>query len=104
MVSSDLGKLEASRHFTSGMDCAMAGAASVALAATAAPPTPAERKNLRRCMTALLPNCEGAGLWHAAPTLKCGRQPQPQRANRSTSASPPTAMRYQAKAAKPCRL
>jgi hypothetical protein len=39
----------------------MAGAATVALAATAAPPTPAVRRNLRRCMTEFLLDCEAAG-------------------------------------------
>src|SRR5882724_6394933 len=49
-VSSDLGKLDARRHLSSGIDWAMAGAASVLATATAPPPTPAVRRNLRRCM------------------------------------------------------
>src|SRR5215470_19541795 len=57
MVSSDLGKLEASRHFSSGAACASAGAASVPAAAA---PTPAERRNLRRCMTERLRRVEFA--------------------------------------------
>src|SRR3982751_2787446 len=36
MVSSDFGKLEVRRHFTSGEDCAIAGEATVAAAAPAA--------------------------------------------------------------------
>src|SRR5437868_2599587 len=52
-VSSDLGKLDARRHLSSGIDWAMAGAASVVEAAIAAPPTPALRRNLRRCMVSL---------------------------------------------------
>src|SRR5829696_6241075 len=36
MVSSDFGKLEVSRHLISGEDCAMAGEATVAIAAPAA--------------------------------------------------------------------
>jgi hypothetical protein len=38
------------RQLSSGIDWAMAGAATTALAATAALPTPAVRKNLRRCI------------------------------------------------------
>src|ERR1051325_5959651 len=49
-VSSDLGKLEASRHLSSGIDWAMAGAATVLATTAAPPPIPAVRKNLRRCM------------------------------------------------------
>ncbi len=41
IVSSDFGKLDAMRHFSSGADCAMAGAANVPVAATAAVPMPA---------------------------------------------------------------
>src|SRR5688572_26208957 len=46
-VSSDLGKLDVRRHLISGADCAMAGAAT---AAQAASPTPAVFKNSRRFM------------------------------------------------------
>jgi hypothetical protein len=49
MVSRLFGKLEAHRHFISGMDCAIAGAAKV----LAARPTPADWMNVRRFM--LLP-------------------------------------------------
>src|SRR6187455_2991630 len=49
-VSSDLGKLEAKRHLSSGIDCAMAGAASVLTDATPPAPSAAVRKNLRRCI------------------------------------------------------
>ncbi len=45
-----LGKLDAMRHFTSGIDWATAGAARAPAAATVAPPTPAVRMNLRRCI------------------------------------------------------
>jgi hypothetical protein len=41
MVSSDFGQLQGMRHFTSGDDCAMAGAAT----ALDARPTPAAFKN-----------------------------------------------------------
>src|SRR5882757_1160159 len=44
MVSSDFGKLEVSRHLSSGIPCAMAGLA-IAVAAVA---RPAARKNSRR--------------------------------------------------------
>src|SRR5262249_41557783 len=47
-VSSDLGKLDVSRHLTSGMPCAMAGAAIVDAAATPAAPTPAVLTNFLR--------------------------------------------------------
>src|SRR5262249_20992598 len=47
IVSSDLGKLDVQRHLISGIDCAIAGAATPA-AATPSPPAPAVRKNLRR--------------------------------------------------------
>jgi hypothetical protein len=46
-VSSDLGKLDVRRHLSSGIDCAMAGAASV----LAAPPMPAVVRNFRRLMS-----------------------------------------------------
>src|SRR5262249_2505688 len=46
-VSSDLGKLEVRRHFSSGIDCAIAGAA---IAAEAASPVPAVLMNSRRFM------------------------------------------------------
>src|ERR1700674_2262568 len=46
MVSSDFGKLEVHRHFSSGIDCAMAGLAT----AVAATPTPAALRNSRRFM------------------------------------------------------
>ena len=49
-VSSDLGKLDVRRHFTSGMLCAMAGAATVDAAATPAAPTPAVLMNFLRCI------------------------------------------------------
>src|SRR5215470_9838263 len=49
MVSSDFGKLEVQRHFSSGIDCAMAGIAS-AVAAVAAPVSPAAFRNSRRFM------------------------------------------------------
>src|SRR3954468_11063007 len=44
-VSSDFGQLVGMRHFTSGIDCAMAGAAT---AVEAASPTPADFRNSRR--------------------------------------------------------
>src|SRR5262249_47819857 len=44
-VSSDFGKLVVNRHFNSGIDCAMAGAATAVDTAT---PAPAARKNSRR--------------------------------------------------------
>src|SRR5256885_14465585 len=44
MVSSDFGKLEVSRHFVSGIACAMAGLAT----AVAASPAPAVCKKSRR--------------------------------------------------------
>src|SRR6185295_16852997 len=43
-VSSDLGQLAVRRHFTSGMDCAIAGAAT---AVAARPPAPAVLMNFR---------------------------------------------------------
>jgi hypothetical protein len=45
-VSSDFGQLAVSRHFSSGIDCAMAGAAT----ADAARPRPAVLMNCRRFM------------------------------------------------------
>jgi hypothetical protein len=45
-VSSDLGKLDVSRHFTSGIDWAIAGLAMVAAAA----PAPIVARNCRRFM------------------------------------------------------
>jgi len=47
-VSSDLGKLDVRRHFTSGMLWAIAGAATVDTAATPAAPTPAVLINFLR--------------------------------------------------------
>jgi hypothetical protein len=44
MVSSDFGKLEVMRHFTSGEDCAIAGEAT---AATAAPVAETFKKSRR---------------------------------------------------------
>ena len=44
MVSSDFGKLDVSRHLTSGLDCAIAGFAIAA----AASPAPAAPRNCRR--------------------------------------------------------
>jgi hypothetical protein len=49
MVSSDFGKLEVHRHFSSGIDCAIAGIAT-AVAAVAAPVSPAALRNSRRFM------------------------------------------------------
>ena len=49
-VSRDLGKLDVRRHFTSGMLCAMAGAATVEATATPAAPTPAVLINFLRCI------------------------------------------------------
>jgi len=46
-TSSDFGQLVVQRHFNSGIDCAMAGAASVV---DPARPTPAVFKNCRRFM------------------------------------------------------
>src|SRR6187551_2431710 len=75
MVSSDFGKLDAKRHFTSGIDCAIAGAARVVLAATA-PPTPAVRRNLRRCMNSSPNKPKGAGLWQVALWLNSIEKPR----------------------------
>src|SRR5215831_10599775 len=58
MVSSDFGKLEVQRHFSSGIDCAMAGMAT-AEAAVAAPPRPAALRNSRRFMVFLPKNLSG---------------------------------------------
>jgi hypothetical protein len=65
------------------MDWAIAGAASVPAAAIVAPPTPAVRRNLRRCIeenslrTLLFnhvlqrePPLAAAGLWHRAGDLE----------------------------------
>src|SRR6266849_3120448 len=49
MVSSDFGKLEVQRHFSSGIDCAMAGMAPP-VAAVATPVNPAALRNSRRFM------------------------------------------------------
>src|SRR5260370_8633790 len=46
-TSSDFGQLVVQRHFSSGIDCAMAGAATVADAAS---PAPAVFRNSRRFM------------------------------------------------------
>ena len=46
--SSDFGKIDVRRHFTAGMLCAIAGAATVVGAATLAAPTPAHHAQLRR--------------------------------------------------------
>ena len=47
--------LTANRHLSSGIDSAMAGAASVLADATPPAPSAAVRKNLRRCMVVSLP-------------------------------------------------
>src|SRR5215831_18640465 len=52
MVSSDFGKLDVQRHFNSGVDCAIAGIATV-VAAAAAPVSPAALRNSRRFMDCL---------------------------------------------------
>src|SRR6267378_5630133 len=49
MVSSDFGKLEVQRHFSSGIDWAMAGMATP-VAAVATPVSPAALRNSRRFM------------------------------------------------------
>src|SRR5215471_3277553 len=49
MVSSDFGKLDVQRHFSSGIDCAMAGMATP-VAAAATPVSPAALRNSRRFM------------------------------------------------------
>src|SRR5688572_3696068 len=51
MVSSDFGKLDARRHLTSGLSCAIAGAANGA----AAKPTPAVAMKFRRFIFGLSP-------------------------------------------------
>jgi hypothetical protein len=51
MVSRLLGKLDAHRHFISGIDCATAGAAT----AVAATPIPAALRKERLHMVAILP-------------------------------------------------
>src|SRR5262245_30830488 len=61
-VSSDLGQLAVKRHFTSGMDCAIAGAAT---AVAARPPAPAVLINFRLdsvVMPVLLGGPAGFGL------------------------------------------
>jgi hypothetical protein len=50
MVSSDFGKLEATRHFTAGSDWAIAGFATLAAAVAPAAPTAAALRNSRRFM------------------------------------------------------
>src|SRR5260370_17374349 len=49
MVSSDFGKLDVQRHFSSGIDWAMAGMATL-VAAVATPVSPAALRNSRRFM------------------------------------------------------
>src|SRR5260370_3501370 len=49
MVSSDFGKLDVQRHFSSGIDCATAGMATP-VAAAATPVSPAALRNSRRFM------------------------------------------------------
>src|SRR5258707_14674688 len=49
MVSSDFGKLDVQRHFSSGIDCAMAGMATP-VAAVATPVSPVALRNSRRFM------------------------------------------------------
>src|SRR3546814_1301073 len=56
MVSRLFGKLDVSRHFRAGALCAMAGAASVVLAAAV---SPAVLRNLRRSMNRSAPFFEG---------------------------------------------
>src|SRR5262249_6344239 len=60
MVSSDFGKLEVQRHFSSGIDCAMAGMATP-VAAVAMPVSPAALRNSRRFMGLLPRNLELPG-------------------------------------------
>src|SRR5260370_40190821 len=76
MVSSDFGKLEVQRHFSSGIDWAMAGMATPA-AAAAAPVSPAALRNSRRFMgflrgifglTGKVPN-GGAALYHGSVSM-----------------------------------
>ena len=45
MVSSDFGKLEVQRHFSSGIDCAMAGFGKLDAAAAIPAPAPATPPN-----------------------------------------------------------
>src|SRR6476659_1199207 len=54
MVSSDLGKLEAMRHFTSGSAACCARLRVGMVTALAARPSPAPFRNFLRCMFALL--------------------------------------------------
>src|SRR6266436_2689575 len=60
MVSSDFGKLDVQRHFSSGIDWAMAGMATP-VAAVATPVSPAALRNSRRFMGLLPKNLELSG-------------------------------------------
>src|SRR6266852_8934370 len=60
MVSSDFGKLEVQRHFSSGIDCATAGMATP-VAAVAMPVSPAALRNSRRFIV----SSEKAYCWQA---------------------------------------
>src|SRR5215468_10557811 len=64
MVSSDFGKLDVQRHFSSGVDCAMAGMATP-VAAVATLVSPAALRNSRRFMVSSEKSLLFAG--HATP-------------------------------------
>jgi len=71
-VSSDLGQLAVNRHLISGIDCAIAGAAT----ADPAIPAPATLRNSRRFMGVFL-LITGAGTCNAAPWVTLGLTSSP---------------------------
>ena len=86
-----LGEARGQAPLHSGMDWAMAGAASVPAAATAAPPTPAVRRNLRRCIEefswkTVQPPSRRRGFMALPRNRQSGQSQRPEAASRAVSA------------------